>query len=388
MFPVHIPQTYDSRYALLGAMARELAEAFAARGCPVNPPRHPAAAAGPGLFVFFNFLPAVHGVEDLLLSRHARTGVLQVLVDHPLALDERLMDQLAPLPTFRLVTAAPDGAHLLRLRWPALRHAHVPHAISPAALCDEAAIEPSHTRPADRGGRPVDLAILGSIHTEAELAALRAAIPAPLRRPADDAADLMARHPALTFEDAADLTVGAAGTPTGQWGLLALLWRYVIPAVNRSRRLALLGAMQGVSAAVHGPESWAEHCTGTLRYAGPVAYREVPRVLAGARAHLALGPTQFAHAFSERLLLSMAAGCATVADDRVMIGRHFGPDSGVATFPAGEPGAARAAVDRLLSDPAAAAGAGLAARRAVADAHLWAHRLPALAAVGGDALAA
>lgn len=410
-FAVHVQLEYASRYALLGSMAREIADAFAARGCAVNPPTTPGAAANtPGMIVWLNFLVSADTLRPELTRPGSRAALVQFFVDHPFALWPDQMDALAAIPNFRLVLPCVDGAHLLRLRWPRLRHTHCLHGVSPRALCDAAAIEQSH-RAAGDDARPHDLIVTGSIHTEAELDALRRAVPARVHRACDDVVKWLLAQPHTPFEHALDVALASDGLITGEWTLCAAAWRYVVAAVNRRRRIALVRAMQGVNTILYGGDAWKEFCTGTIRHMGETTYEELPRALAGARVCLALGPTQFTHTFSERLLLGMGAGCACVADDRLLVrkhfahsidGRAFAPTSraadiagapsttapAAALFDASHPAAARAEVDRLLQDHDARTAMAAAARAEVERAHLWTHRLDTLAAVGSDALAA
>ncbi|MEM8758568.1 MAG: hypothetical protein AAGF47_12405, partial [Planctomycetota bacterium] len=112
---VFIPTRYESRYSLLGAMARELAEAFAERGFSVCD-EFPASGSErePGLFLFFNMLPSYEAIPEAVRRPGSRVAALQILVDHPLALDAGLMDQCSRLPNFRLALPSIDGLHLLR----------------------------------------------------------------------------------------------------------------------------------------------------------------------------------------------------------------------------------------------------------------------------------
>lgn len=397
-----MPLEYGSRYALLGAMARQLAGAFASRGCPVNP--NEPMGARPGLLLFFNALADPAAMHQRLLRAGPNLAVVQFHVDHPFALDEAQTDLFARLPNFRLVLPCLDGAHLLRLRWPSLAHAHCPHGVAPEALCDPASIARRHAGRAG-GGDAADLILTGSIHTEGEIERMRERLPGAVRPAADEVAGLLIEHPAMPFEQALDLALAPRGTPPGQWKLAAAIWSVAVSAANRRRRAAIVRAMQGVRTVLYGGEAWREFASGTIEYRGDVAYDALPDALAGARVCLAWGPTQFAHTFSERLLLSMAAGCATVADDRLMIRRHFAhhpaPVAGdahsrrdgaaVTLFDASGrdgPARARAAVDDLLRDASRREAMALAARGAIEAGHLWRHRTDAIAAVGSAALAA
>ncbi len=390
-FPVYIPFAYESRFSLLGAMARQLAEAFARRGCPVNP----AGPAGdhPSLVVYFNFLPDIGELHPSIVRPGSRAAIVQFMVDHPLALHESQMDATSTLPNFRLLMPCIDAAHMLRLRWPGLVHGHCLHGIGPESLADPGAIEPSHAAKGD--ARPMDVVVMGSIHTEQEIGRLRADVPAPLRAMADEAVELLVANPHMPFEQALDLTVGAGNVPPGQWGLAAAVWRYTSAVVNRVRRLAVVGALQGMRVSVYGGDAWGPHCTGTVSHRGSVGYAEVGAVMARAKVAVAWGPTQFVHSFSERLLLALASGAATVADDRLLVRRHFGVrrvgdrDSAPVTIARGDDGdAIRATVEELVGDAALRAAAGLMGREAAARGHLWDHRVEMMASVGARAIAA
>jgi hypothetical protein len=393
--PVHIPMAYESRYGLLGSMARELGEALASAGLEVNPPDP--IGARPGVLLHLNFYPSLEAIPAPARAPGSRVAIAQVLVDHPLAINERQMDALSHLPNYRLLLPSVDGAHLLRLRWPNLLHAHLPHGVPPAALAEPGSIAPGHaSRDADAGGRDLDIVVVGSIHAESELAPLAERVPAPLRPRAEEMVELLTERPGTPFEQAADVVLAPAGVPVGQWGMLAIVWRYVTAAVNRRRRLAVVRALEGLDVSVFGGRAWEAECAGRTRYMGQAPYDEIPRVLRRARVCVATGPTQFAHTFSERLLLSMAAGCATVADDRLMARRHFTlcgagertPGAHAVAFDADDLGAMRHAVEAALADDAWRASLGAAGRGAVAAGHLWANRVGTLAGVAGASIGA
>jgi hypothetical protein len=223
----------------------------------------------------------------------------------------------------------------------------------------------------------------GTVPTEEELAARLSAVPATARRACGEIAELMAAHPTVGFMQACDIVVGCGMGGADQWRLLRLMWRYVADAVNRRRRVALLGAMQGVRTAVFGPPVWREFCTGTIEYRGEAGYEGAASAMACAKVCLAWNPTQFIHSWSERVLLAMAAGCAAVTDDRLLVRRELG--DAVTLFDAAEPASARAAVDGLLRDSARRTDLALRGRRLVEAAHLWSHRVPGLIAVAAGA---
>lgn len=408
-FPVFVQFEYQSRYALLGVMARELADAFAEKGCEINPPGVRAGVQGAPacVILWLNFLASMNDLKPEITRAGSRAALVQFFVDHPLALWPEQMDALSRLDNFRMCLPCLDGAHLLRLRWPRLRHVHCLHGVSRAALADRESIG----APREDG-----LLVMGSIHTEAEVAAVRAKAPGRLLRGADEIVELMVAHPWMPFEQAAEVALAPMGALVGDWNLLTGVWKYVSAAVNRRRRVALVRAMEGAPTVVYGAEAWKEFCRGgagapdrsTIEFRGDLPYAETSAALKRARACLAWGPTQFTHSFSERLLLSLGAGCATVADDRLLVRRHFacegvgaeavratasaGADvkrsTCVRVFDAADAASARAAVEALLADPERRAAMGLAGRDEIERAHLWAHRVDTIAAVGADALAA
>lgn len=417
-FPVFIPTRYESRYDLLEAMADELAQAFFAAGCPINPPGaiDDIVKNRPGLLLFLNFAPW-ESIPPIARARSSGAGglaVVQFFVDHPLAMDAAYMDRMVTLPGFRLMMPCIDSLHLLRLRWPTLRHAPCLHGVSPKALCLPDHLDREHLEDSSGSGRPVDIIITGSIDTEAELAKRRALVPEGLRRAADEMVDMLCVEAHTPFEQALDVCVGPHGVITGQWATAAGFWRYVSATVNRVRRSRIVRALEGLRVEVHGSESWREFCTGTIRYAGQLGYRALSPALARARVSIAWGPTQFTHSFSERVLLSLAAGCATIADDRRMIRKHFivdepaapafglrsgtrGAAEGAATtesapmlrvFDASTPQSVRAVAESLLGDRDRCLALARAGRAEIERAHLWVHRLQIIGAIASDALAA
>lgn len=388
--PVYIAQRYQSQYSLLGAMAQELGEAFVRAGCAVRPLEE--AVSGPGIVIFFNFPSTLESLGPAI-DPAKQLSLVQVLVDHPLAIQPAGMDALQELPHYRLVLPCVDSLHLLRLRWPKLRHAHVLHGVPPQALVPREQIEASHLKSAGEGGRDIDACVAGSIQPQGELDAVWRGLPDNLRPSLGNMVDLLLAQPHMTFEQALDVVMGPMGTFTGDWTIMSTLWRVVTATVNQRRRIGIVQALQGLQVSVFGPEAWRDVCTGTLRYAGNVDYARVSEPLKRSRVCVAWGPTQFAHSFSERVLLSMAAGCASVADNRLLQSKHFrtahltgtldGAHMGV--FGSQQPGQCRAWVERLLGDRAEAGRLGSQGREAVAAGHLWDHRLEAIVNVANDA---
>lgn len=379
---VHIPTQFVSRYSLLGRFAAELAEAFTLAGAVVNPPSHPPDERG--LFILFNTPEKVEQVRAWIESnvgdlRHA--AVLHYHVDHPFALHAPHVDRFAEWPTYRLLLPCRDDLHLLRLRWPSLKHLTCAHGIAPVALCPDATLRDEHL--ARSSARDLPLVLAGSIHSPEELTSMLEALPASLRDAADAAAHLIADHPSMPFTQAFDLTLPSGLHAPDHWRLMEAVWRCATAKANTLRRTRIASAMQGVPTLIAGPKAWEPLCTGTLRYAGEVAYEALPSLLRRARVCAAWGPTQFAHTFSERLLLSMAAGCATVTDDRLSTRQAFGEGACLHTD-FSKAVDVRAQVDRLLAEPDAAATIAERGRVAVEKAHLWSHRLNLFAAAAAD----
>lgn len=373
-YPLFTPGRTESRYALLGAMCEEILDACRDRGRSCNP--NSEIGDQPAIFLWGNFLPENSGLVDSLLAPGMPIALMQFFVDHPLVLNAAQLDRLAACDRFRMALPCLDGAHLLRLRWPTLKHFHMLHGVPRSALRDAADLERDHA------DRPHDLVVLGSIHSQAELDAMRAKLPVRLHSACDEIVEILSRYPWTSFEQALDITVGADGVIPGHWPLASAVFQVVSATMNRRRRVALVRAMQGVNTVVFGGVAWEEFCTGSIRFAGDVPYDRVAETMATARVCLAWGPTQFTHSFSERILLSMAAGCATVADDRLMVRRHFFTDESTracaATYDASDPESARCEVERLIAAPASAIEIARRGRAEIERAHLWDHRVGAM----------
>lgn len=389
-FPVYMPLSYDSRYALLGAMARECAVALAGAGCLVNPAGDPESVlrghGGHGLMLFFNFCSLEERWMELArcgARRGAHLAVVQLFVDHPLALDGAFMSEWADVPGFRMLLPCPDGLHWMGMRFPWLRHAPCAHGVSEAALCDPRTIDdPSSPR-------EFDVVLSGSIAGQDEIDAQFSALPATIAAGAREMVEILVARPAMSFEQALDLCLGQRGVVTGHFSAAQRVWRVVTAAVNRRRRTAIVRAMQGLRTLVLGGPAWGELATGSIVHGGDVPYAQLPAALARARSCIAWGPTQFVHGHSERLLLSLAAGCATVSDDRMLVRREFGAgDGAVVYFDASDPATCRAAVEEVLRDPERRSEMCHAGREAVATRHLWLHRLPTIVAAAQDTLQA
>lgn len=374
--PLYLRSGYESRYALLGQMSDEIAAAFRSAGHPVNPDEPAGTEAG--LYLWLNFPQSIEAIPRAIRAPDAPVGLLHFFVDHPYALDEALMDEFVALPNYRLLLPCSDGAHLLGLRWPTLRHKIMLHGVPASAVCAPDACE--------SGGavRETDLVITGSIDDEVTLFEKRSALPQRLQAPADEMVAMMFEQPWMPFEQAYDVVFGARGVATGAWQLASAVWRYVIAAVNRRRRISIVTAVQGIETDVWGAPSWEPHCAGSVRYRGSFEYSDSPRILAGAKVALAWGPTQFSHAFSERALLAMAAGCATVVDDRLLVRSRLG--DGVERFDARDPASANRAVRALLDNGVQRAALADRGRAIVERAHLWSHRVPHFVAAAEEAI--
>jgi len=85
------------------------------------------------------------------------------------------------------------------------------------------------------------------------------------------------------------------------------------------------------------------------------------------------------------LLLSLAAGCATVTDDRLWVRENFThPNIRAAVgFVAHQPAQLRDCVESLLASAPARVHIAQAGRTLVEEKHLWAHRIDALLRVVG-----
>ncbi|MFI4893104.1 MAG: glycosyltransferase [Phycisphaerales bacterium JB058] len=376
--PVWIPLRYESRYSLLGAMAQELADAFEAMGYDARADMPDGTV--PGIYIFFNMPPSIEAIPPAARRPGSRIALIQILVDHPLALDAGIMDQTSAFPNFRLALPSIDGLHLLRLRWPLLRHAHMPHGISRASL-----IAPELCTPDALSQRPHDVVVAGSVHSEQGVRELKWSLPSQAHPWIDEIVQLMLEYPAMPYEQALDCVCGSRSVITGNWPMAAGMWRAVAADFNRQRRVQLVQSLQGLDVAVFGSDAWEEFCTGTIKYAGNVAYAEVPGALATGRVCLAWGPTQFPHTFSERLLLSMASGCASVCEDRYLVRQHFGQEH-CASFDPKHPTSARDEIESLLSSPDTLCALSAAGRTIVESHHLWECRVEKLAALASEAI--
>lgn len=375
---IHIPEKYASRYGLLGAFCAELGRGCAAEGYRVNPTD----AHGKGVYVFFNNPPPVEQLWQWTGAPGGERSVVQWCVDHPLTLPGPVVDQLSRDPGYRLLLVADDDLHLAQMRWPGARVARCWHGVDEAALCDEAGIEESHAG----GERDIDVLLAGWIAPEAELARQKALVPAALHESCEEIVRLRLRNPVMSFGHAYDLAMPLGLRASDPWGLMSVVFAYTTSKVNRVRRVRIIQSLTGLSVGLLGDPSLREmekEADG-VRYLGQAEYHELPGWLKRTKVSIALGPTQFVHSFSERLLLSLAAGCATVADDRHWVRQQFGREGGAAcvdTFAIDWAANVREPVEKLLADPTRRAAMGAAGRSVVAREHLWRHRVPGLLAM-------
>ncbi len=368
---VFIPDRYESRYSLLAAMSREVGAAMRDAGAEINPSR-PIPNGEPTLHLFFNLPQSVEQFMKWTQPQRKGAVIIQYFVDHPLAISADFLDKVATLPNYALALPCIDDRAILGLKWPKLRCVTCSHGVPRAALCDAASIGAQ---------RRNEILIAGTIASEEELSQLRARVPDAVHAACDDAAELMATNPSVSFMQAFDLCMPAGLVASDHWIMLQICSRYVVARANRARRLRTLGALRGLPVAVHGAEAWREHCTGSIEYRGATAYEQLPQVMQGSAVSLAWNPTQFTHSFSERVLLSLGAGCATLTEDRPLVRRTFmSPErqACVATFDGGSGESLRQEAERLLNDRDRACDMARSGRAEVERTHLWKHRVDLL----------
>ncbi|HYF15368.1 MAG TPA: glycosyltransferase [Phycisphaerales bacterium] len=378
---IYLPEKYESRFSLLTAFCSQFGDACRARGLRVNPPRNP---NEPAIFAFFN-LAGSDTLARWIGPRAASTAVVQWIVDHPFMLDQRAVGELARLPNYRLLTVADDDVHLLQLRWPGMTHARLWHGVPRGALCDAGSLVRSHE---DRAVRDIDVLVCGSLASDDEVAKRRAEVPPSLHKACDEIVRLRLAHPHMPFGQAFDIAVAGPVRTGDHWGLMATIARYATHVVNRERRLALLRGLAGLRVAVVGTPTWRGHCGGTLAYAGEVEFTDIHTWMARARVCVCINPTQFTHAFSERLLLALGAGSGVVSDDRLHVREEFVRPGGeaCAVFPATldeGPPLLRERVEHLLGSIDARVGLAARGRAAIESSHLWEHRVDSLLAAAG-----
>lgn len=369
---VFVPMEYQSSYGLLGQMAREIGDALGRAGAEINPDRG-CAPGEPRVYLFFNF-PADMAVFETWTRPDIPGGVvLHIFVDHPFALEPRVLDALVRNPSYRLLLPSLDDLHLIPLRWPGIRAATLPHAVGPHALL--------LAKP-DVEKREFDVVLAGSISSNSAITAARSRIPAAIRTHADAAAEMLVARPTMPFTAAFDACSPSGLTSSDHWTLLRDVWAYVTARVNRARRTAVATSMQGLRTLVLGSREWEPLCRGSVVYGDHVSYAELPGHLQRANVCAAWNPTQFVLTHSERVLLGMAAGCATITDDRPGLRRALGGEIPVEfTRATDDAEGFRAAADRLLADEARMRGLGEAGRAKIESSQLWDHRVPLIASV-------
>ena len=381
---VYIVTESESRYSLLGAMGKQFGLAMARWGggtLEVNPDAGgPASWSKDGrpAYVFFNHLSSVEETYGWTGGPERDRAVVQWCVDHPLTIDPAWLDRMSEDPGYRLLTVTSDDAHLLAMRFPKIKHATVWHGVDESAVCDGASIAESHER-----GRDVDVLLAGSIASAEELARYRAQVPGVLHKVCDEIVALRVQYPGMPFGQAMDVAMPSGVRANDHWLLMKTIFAYTTAAVGRARRVAAAQAMQGLNVTLLGTEAWEEFATGTLNYGGQVGYAELPGWLMRSKVCLAVSPPQFVMGFSERVLLSMAAGCATVAEERVEIARQFGGSGAVQMYVPDRPELARVLVGKLLRDASARVAMGAVGRELVARGHMWGHRVSTVLTAAG-----
>jgi len=377
---LHIPTQYQSRYSLLTEFCSEVASEARVLGLEVNPaPGSAAAAAGLHVFVLFNSIKSAEHMAAWIRPFGEAAALLHWLVDHPLMLDTPTVDAFASKQRgYQLLTVCPDDTHWLRFRWPGMVHFTMPHGVRPSALADETTLEASHAATeAARGGRDIGILLSGWIHTRRELEDLRSQVPESLRAPCDALVRLRLDHPELSFGQAFEIAMPPGVRASNHWLWLSSIMRYTVAVVNRERRLRLVAALRGLPVTLLGGEAWREVESDTTRYAGSCDYGDLPGWFKRARVGLALNPTQFVTSWSERLLLSLAGGAATLTDRRVLVERDFGASKApmLEMFSVQHPEEMRAKAEGLLASPELRAQMAHQALPEIASKHLWRHRL-------------
>ncbi len=386
---IWIQGEYESAYGLLGVMAHELHEAFVscghdARVMKLGKDEHPTS----GVFVFFNAPMSVDVLPPALFTPGSSLRGVQIFVDHPYGLPDDVLDawhEMNGMSNYRLCLPCVDDVHLLAMHWPGMKHDYMAHGIARGALCDPAAI----TREA-WDAKEFDVVLTGSIGSVEEYESVLERLSPDIGHMVREIVALMITHPAMGYVQACDVVMGSRGVITGKWATGKLFWRLVIAAVNRHRRVSAMESLQGLRVGVFGGEEWARVCSGTVSYEGRVGYSEVAGAFGLGRVALAWGPTQFVHSSSERVLLAMAAGCAAVSDDRLIVRREFvGEQSCVGLYDSARAATARGCVDKMLANPDAAIEMSKRGRQVVEERHLWEHRLetilaqPGVVSIGG-----
>ncbi|MBL4810650.1 MAG: glycosyltransferase family 1 protein [Phycisphaerales bacterium] len=379
---IWIHARYQSQYGLLGAMSKELADAFAAKGYDAqlfNLDHHDMPTDG--ILFFMNVPATLNDLPPALFIPGSNMKAIQLFVDHPLALPDNIIDQWNDhnnLDNFRLCLPCLDDVHLLRPRFPNLVHSWIPHGIPRNSLCDLDAMTMDQYNT-----KEFDVVVTGSVRSQEEIESSLSQITDPMTRSLiSEIVNLMIKEPGLGYVAACDLVMGSRGIITGKWITQKFLWTLIIAIVNRHRRIQTVESLQGLKVGVFGSKDWLPHCTGTIEYAGQVEYENCAKAFSRGRVGLAWGPTQFVHSYSERIMQAMAGGSSVVCDDRLLIRRDFNKvtttnAAGLTAklFDWGDRAAARVAVDQQLADPEAALAMARRGREHVENTCLWEHRV-------------
>lgn len=402
---VMLPRGYQSRYGLLGAFTEQIGRAFASEGWCVNPAPS-AGGASERVFLFFNSPPSLEalyswagapgrGGAGRSEGRGAggsgdgsggggRRRIIQWCVDHPLTIPAWLLDAAEKDPDHRLLLVSEDDRHLVNLRWPGVRVDVLRHGVDAAALCDAEQIEATHAaRASGNAARDIDVLMAGSVASVEELAGLRVGVPTSLHGACEELVRLRLGSPALSFGEAYSLAMPGSLWTSDPWRLMSAVFVYTTAAVNRLRRGAIIRALDGLDVGLLGCPALRELATGTARYLGEARFDRTSAVLARAKVCVALGPTQFVLGHSERLLMSMGAGCATMSDRRPAIAGWDAGNAGVAQFDVSSQDRLRETTEELLGDHDRRAAMGRRGRETVAGSHLWGRRVRELAAALG-----
>ena len=379
---------YQSQYGLLGAMSKELTDAFLARGYDAE---HfnlvQDAMPTEGIILFMNVPISLDDLPPALFVPGSNLRAIQLFVDHPFGLPDNIIDQWGEsngLNNFCLCLPCLDDVHLLRSRFPNLIHSWIPHGIPRDSLCELDSMTMDQYN-----NKEFDVVVTGSVRPQEEIESSLTQIKDPMvLSMISDIVDLMVKEPHLGYVAACDLVMGSRGIITGKWITQRFLWALVIAIVNRHRRTQTVQSLQGLKVGVFGSKSWVPHCTGTIEYAGEVEYASCAKAFSRGRTGLAWGPTQFVHSYSERIMQAMAGGSSVVCDDRLLIRRDFNKstatnDAGPTAklFDWGDPDAARAAVDQQLTDPETALAMARRGREHVESTCLWEHRVDDMVAL-------
>lgn len=374
---VWIHARYESAYGLLGTMARELCEGLVEAGhdarminLAVDP--HPEG----GVFVFFNAPVTLDAFPRALWEPGSGLRAAQVFVDHPFAMPHAAIDDWARrgadgLGNLRVCLPCADDVHLLRMRWPGLVHAWMGHGIPASVLCGSEAISRQAW-----DAREFDVVVTGSIMGEQGIREAFARMTPEIQAMVREIVAVMVADAGVGYLQAMDLVMGSRSVITGEWATAQAFWRVCVAMTNRIRRMRAVQSLQGLKVGVFGSEAWREVCTGSIEYAGRADYADVHTAFGRGRVGLAWGPTQFVHSYSERIMLAMAAGCAAVSDDRLLVRRDFSGLCGL--YDAGRPETARAACEALLADPDGSISMAARARAWVGERCLWRHRVGVL----------